>query len=174
MTAGPLAVLAHAATISPELGRQAEARLTRCELSAVATAQPAGYSHDVVSNAHEGQRTITVISTCSAHAVRAYLDRASLNGLVGLVIGRADSVPHVIAERDLISRALSALSADPATCALVAESGNILDSADRYKVATIAYAHTLAARDSMSAHADTAIVSLADIALGLRAHPLLS
>lgn len=84
-TADPLAVLADAAGISPQLAEQADAELTRYELSAAATAQPAGYSHDVIASAREGHRTITVISTCSARAVRAYLDRASLDELVGLV-----------------------------------------------------------------------------------------
>jgi len=71
-TADPLAVLAYAAGISPELAEQADAELTRYELSAAATAQPAGYSHDVIASAREGHRTVTVISTCSDGAVHAY------------------------------------------------------------------------------------------------------
>jgi len=45
----PLAVLAYAATISAEIASQAEAELTRQELTAAATAQPTGYSHDLIA-----------------------------------------------------------------------------------------------------------------------------
>jgi beta-phosphoglucomutase-like phosphatase (HAD superfamily) len=171
-TADPLAVLAHAAAISPELAEQAEAELTRCELNAAATAQPTGYSHDVIASAREGHRTITVISTCSARAVHAYLDRASLDELVGLVVGRTGDAPDPTAKQNPIDRALDALSADPATCALVAESANVLTSARASGIATIAYARTPAVRNLTSAHADATVTSLADLVLRLRAHPL--
>jgi beta-phosphoglucomutase-like phosphatase (HAD superfamily) len=170
-TADPLAVLAHAAAIDPELAEQAEAELTRCELNAVATAQPTGYSHDVITSAREGHRTITIISTCSARAVHAYLDRASLDELVGLVIGRTGNAPDSAGEQKLVGRALDALSADPATCALVAESASVLASARANGIATIAYARTPAVRNLTSAHAEATITSLADLVLRLRAHP---
>lgn len=173
-TVDPFAVLVHAATISPDLGRQAEAQLTRCELSAVPTAQAAGYIHDVASSAREGNRTVTVISTYSADTVRAYIDRASLNELIGVVIGRIGSALDAIAEPDLIGRALAALSVDPADCIFVTASRILLDCASRHRVATIAYARTLADRTSLSAHADITVADLADIVPGLRSHPLTS
>jgi len=171
-TADPLAVLAHAAAISPELAEQAEAELTRYELSAAATAQPAGYSHDVIASAREGHRTITVVSTCSARAVSAYLDRASLDELADLVVGRTGDAPDSAAEQKLIGRALNAMRADPATCALVADSASLLASARANDVATIAYARTPAVRNLTSAHAEATITNLADLVLRLRAHPL--
>ena len=168
----PLAVLAYAAGISPQLAEQADAELTRYELSAAATAQPAGYSHDVIASAREGHRTITVISACSARAVLAYLDRASLDELVGLVVGRPGDAPEAAAERHLVGRALSALSADPATCTLVAESASVLASARASGIATIAYARTQAVQNLTSAHAEATVTSLADLVLRLRALPL--
>ena len=167
----PLAVLAYAAGISPQLAEQADAELTRYELSAAATAQPAGYSHDVIASAREGHRTITVISG-SARAVLAYLDRASLDELVGLVVGRTGDAPEAAAERHLVGRALSALSADPATCTLVAESASVLASARASGIATIAYARTQAVQNLTSAHAEATVTSLADLVLRLRALPL--
>jgi len=171
-TADPLAVLAYAATVSFELAQEAEAELTRCELDAAATAQPAGYSHDVITSAREGHRTVTVISACSARAVHAYLDRASLDELVDLVIGRAGDAPDSAAEQKLIGRALNALRADPATCALVADSASLLAGARANDVATITYARRPAVRNLTSAHAEATITSLADLVLRLRAHPL--
>ncbi|HTE83365.1 MAG TPA: hypothetical protein VK821_01370 [Dehalococcoidia bacterium] len=170
-TSDPLTVLAYAAATSPELAGRAEAELTRYELSAVATAQPIASSHDLISSARESHRTITVISSCSAQAVRAYLDRASLDEQVGLVIGRKEQDPDSATEHDLIDRALTALNADLATCVVVAESQDILDSASAHSIATIAYARS-AADDRGPAQAAAAIASLANLVLRLRAHPL--
>jgi beta-phosphoglucomutase-like phosphatase (HAD superfamily) len=151
-TTDPLTVLAYAATISPELAAQAEAELTRVETEAAIAARPTGYSHDLITSARESRRTVTIISTWSADAVRSYLDRASLDEQISHVIGRAGHSSQSATGQNLISRALNALSTDPATCVLIAESTDILDSATASGVATIAYARTPDARNLGSAH----------------------
>jgi len=170
-TSDPLAVLAYAAATSPELAQRAEAELTRSELSAVATAQPAASSHDLISSARESHRTITIISTCSAQAVRAYLDRASLDEQVNLVIGREEKSAGPATGHDLIGRTLTALGTEPAVCLIVAESQDILDSASAHGISTIAYARSAADKPG-PARAQATITSLADLVLRLRAHPL--
>ncbi|MDQ2873944.1 MAG: hypothetical protein M3Y33_03655 [Actinomycetota bacterium] len=171
-TADPFTVLAYAASLGTQLARQAEAELTWQELTAVPTARPAGYSHDLISSAREGHRTITVISTCSAHAVRAYLDRASLTDLVALVIGRRDYATDLAAEQDIIGRALIGLPADPAACAVLTTSSEVIKTAAARGVGTIAYTRAPGTDDQVPSRAQATVTSLADLVLRLRAHPL--
>jgi beta-phosphoglucomutase-like phosphatase (HAD superfamily) len=167
----PLTVLAYAATVSPELASQAEAELTRQELTAAATAHPTGYSHDLVTSAREGNRTVAVISTCSADAVRAYLTGASLDEHVALVVARVS--PHPVATwNDLISRTVVELNTDPGDCAVIAKSSALLESATVAGMPTISYAPAPATGELASAHADATVISLADLVLRLRASPL--
>jgi beta-phosphoglucomutase-like phosphatase (HAD superfamily) len=171
-SADPFAVLAYSATCGTQLARRAEAELTRQELIAVKTARPAGYSHDLISSAREGRRTVTVISTHSAHAVRGYLDRVTLTDLVALVIGRRGYITDPAAEQDTISRALAGLPADPSACAVLTASPDLIKTASARGVRTIAYAHVPGADESASPHAQATVTTLADLVLRLRAHPL--
>ena len=171
-TADPLAVLAYAATLGTQLARQAEAQLTRQELAAATTARPAGYSHDLISSARESRRTVTVISTHSAHAIRAYLDLASVTDLVALVIGRRGYATDLTAEQDIIDRALAAMSADPSACAVLTASPDLVRIATARGVATIAYAQIPGADDPASPHAQATVTTLADLVIRLRARPL--
>src|SRR5690348_11639767 len=94
-TDDPLAVLEYMATIGQKLAKEAEAELTRQELAAVATARATGYSQDLITTAREGNRTVAIISRCSADTVHTYLDRASLSEQVHLVIARTAQHPAV-------------------------------------------------------------------------------
>lgn len=169
-TADPLAVVVHATNVRPELARQAEAELTSIEFEAVPSAQPTGYAHDVITSARESGRTVTVISTCSAAAVNAYLAHASLTELVDLVVARTEGIPapEYLA---LIQQALSELDAEPSSCAIVADSVLALQSAMATGAATIACVRTVASEPA-TASAGTATATLADLALRLRARPL--
>jgi hypothetical protein len=167
-TADPLAVLAYAAAVSPEHRRTGRSRADpvrtrRCRHSPGRRIQPRRHQQRPRRSPHRRRH-----QTCSAQAVHAYLDRTSLDELVGLVIGRTGSA----AEDDLIGRALSALSADPATCALVARSPAVLNRATAIGVATIAYAPTPATPNLPAAAIGATVTSLADLVLRLRAHPL--
>jgi beta-phosphoglucomutase-like phosphatase (HAD superfamily) len=167
----PLAVLAYAATISPEIAERVEAELTRQELSAVTTAQPTGYGHDLITSAREGNRTVTIISTCSADAVRSYLERASLDEQVACVCARV-SGGTAPSWDGLISQALTNLNADPDDCALVARSADLLQRAAEAGMPTISYAPVTATGEPAPSDADATVTSLADLVLRLRASPL--
>ena len=168
----PLAILAYAAAANPQLAEELDAELTRREYTAALTAQPAGYSHDLISSAREGHRTITVISTSSDIAIRAYLHTASLDEQVTAVIGRTGPSPDSATGHNLITRALKALRAEPAECALIAESADVLDQAAASGIAAIAYARTAAIRNLAAKRSWSAVSSLADLVLILRARPL--
>ncbi len=171
-TDDPLAVLTYATTTSPQLAVDLDAELTRREINAALAAQPAAYSHDLISSARESHRTLTVVSTCSDLAVRAYLDRASLDEPVSHVVGRTAQSPDSGTGHNLIIRTLNALSADPGQCALIAESADILDQAAESGIAAIAYTRTARSPEPRNT-ANLAIRhELADLVLILRAHPL--
>src|SRR6266446_1009556 len=78
-TADPLAVLSFATTISPDLAARVESELAEQEITAAATATPAGYIHELTSSCRESGRSVTVISQISARAVNSYLERNSLD-----------------------------------------------------------------------------------------------
>jgi beta-phosphoglucomutase-like phosphatase (HAD superfamily) len=170
VTTDPLAVLSFAATISRELAEQADAELTDCELGAVPTAEPIGYVHDVIASARESGRTVTVISTCSARAVNAYLERTSLADLAGLGVARTPYDPASTSLPSLIGRATGLLDTDASACAVVATSADVLDAARKIGAAVIVYAGAPAAPDHAAIGA--VVTSLADLALRLRARPL--
>ena len=170
-TADPIAVLSYAATISADLAATAETDLTDLELSAVSTAQPAGYANDVITSAHASGRTVTVISLNSERAVTAYLARNSLDSQVGLVVARTTHEPDPVA--DLIDHVITALQANPAACMLVTSSPAIIEAANATRIRTIAYAPTRSDHERLAdTQASTAISTLADLVLRLRARQL--
>jgi beta-phosphoglucomutase-like phosphatase (HAD superfamily) len=172
-TTDPLAVLASAATISRELAERLESHLTQCELTAIPTAQPAGYLHDLIATARESGRTVTVLSTCSVQAVRMYLARNGLDDQVGLVVARQGYDPSPADSSHLIRHALTAINADADACAVVAESPAVIEAAKSMGAATIAYAPHAETHDHLDAtHPGVIVASLADIVLTLRARPL--
>jgi beta-phosphoglucomutase-like phosphatase (HAD superfamily) len=152
------------------LAANAEADLTGLELSAVPTAQPAGYANDVITSARASGRTVTVISSCSERAVNAYLASNSLDGQVGLVLARTTYKPHAAAS--LIQHSITALDADPAACMLLASSPAIIEAANAAPICTIGYARTPGDREHLAQHATAIVSSLADLVLRLRARPL--
>ncbi len=171
-TTNPLTVLAFTHSISAVLADQAEAELTRHELAAVPSAQPAGYAHDAITSARETGRSVAVIGSWSAQAMYSYLTRANLDELVETVIGRGDFTHIPRTGHELIALAVEAMAASPSACALVAESVPLIDAAKTSGLATIGYSPAPATSPSLAAHADTTVASLADLVLRLRARPL--
>jgi len=169
-TTDPLAVLAFAATISRELVEQVDAELTECEIGAVPTAAPVGHVHDVIASARESGRTVTVISTCSARTVDAYLERTSLADLAGLGVARRPHEPASVSVPSLIGRATGLLDTDASACAVLTASADVLDAAPKTGAAVIAYASTPPTRAHV--HSGGVVTSLADLAIRLRARPL--
>lgn len=170
-SADPLAVLMHAHAAGAKLGEPAKAELTRRELAAVPSAQPAAYAHDAISSARESHRTVAVLSTCSTQAMRAYLTSVSLDELVDVVIGRTPGTLELTAD-NLIAQTLSALTAEPADCTLISGTTALISAASAAGLATIAYAPAPATRTSLAGHAAATITSMADLVLRLRARPL--
>jgi len=109
-TADPFAVLSFAATVSPDLAARVGSELSDQELTAAATATPAGYIHELISSCRESGRSVTVISQISTRAVNSCLERNTLDRAVGLVLAR-DRPNPLTSETDLIESAFGHLEA---------------------------------------------------------------
>jgi phosphoglycolate phosphatase len=173
-TADPIEVFIQAAEASPELAARVEAELTNYEVTAVTTAKPTPYVHEVLAGCRESGRTAAVVSNNSAQAVTAYLERHGLSEGVTLVIARTSHDPALLKPSPhLLETAIQKLAADPAATALVGDSLTDIEAAHTAGIASIGYANKPGKREAMTEiNAGAVIGSMADLALSLRAHPV--
>ena len=170
----PLEVFAYAATIDPGLAARVEAELTSLEETAVATAKPAAYVHEVVTSCRESGRSVSVVSNNSERAVNSYLAQHGLDDRIDLVVARTSHDAALLKPNPhLIEKALDALKAEPAACAFVGDSTTDIQAARLIGVPSIGYANR-PGKHNLLAHvgANTVVSSLSDLVLVLRARPL--
>jgi phosphoglycolate phosphatase len=170
----PVEVFVYAATIDPELAARVEAELTSMEETAVATAKPVAYVHEVMTSARESGRSISVVSNNSERAVNSYLAQHGLDDRIDLVVARTSHDATLLKPNPhLIKRALDTLSAEPAACAFVGDSTTDIEAAKIVGVSSIGYANKPGKHDLLTqAGANTVVSSLSDLVLILRARPL--
>jgi phosphoglycolate phosphatase len=146
--------------------------MTDQELSAVATAAPTPYVHEVVTACQNSGRSVAVVSNNSAAAVHSYLARHGLDDRISLVIARTNHDPALLKPSPhLIIQAVRALNAEPGECGLVGDSVTDIQAARFASVQSIGYANQPGNRERLTAAgAGATINSLADLALTLRAH----
>jgi phosphoglycolate phosphatase len=173
-TDDPIEVFSYAATVSDDMAARVEAEMADLEVSAVPTADPTPYVHQVIASARESGRIVGVVSNNSPRAVNAYLDRHGLIGGIRLVVARTSHDPALLKPSPhLITEAVHGLDADPAASALVGDSLTDIEAAHSASVASIGYANKPGKRERMAQlEAGAVITSMADLALSLRAHPL--
>ena len=169
-----LEILSFAASVSHGLAARVESELTAMESAAVTTAAPTPYVHEVLTACRDSARPVAIISNHSAAAVRAYLILHDLSGHIRFVAARTGPDPAAIEPRpDLIELAVTGLGSQSSDCALVSGSPPDIRVAHAAGVHSIGYARTSRDADDLAdAGADAIIVSMADLALRLRAHPL--
>lgn len=92
-TPDPLAVFIYSAAVSAELAARVEAEMTEQELAAVPTARPNAYVHDLITSCRESRRAVAIVSNNSDRAVRAHLERHSLDDRVDMVAARTTADP---------------------------------------------------------------------------------
>jgi phosphoglycolate phosphatase len=172
-TDDPIEVFIQAAQVSPELAARVEAEMSDLEVTAVATAKPTPYVHEVLAGCRETGRTVAVVSNNSARAVNAYLDHHGLSNGVALVVARTSHDPAQLKPSPhLLEIALQKLAADPAATALVGDSLTDIEAAHRAGIASIGYADKPGKQEAMTQlHAGAVITSMSDLALSLRARP---
>ena len=166
-----LEILSSAASVSPDLAVRVESKLTAMESAAVTTAAPTPYVHEVLTACRDSARPVAIISSHSAAAVRAYLDLHDLYGQIRRIAARTGPDPAVLKHRPgMIGLAVTGLDTQSPACALVSSSPTDIHAAHAAGMHSIGYART--SRDSdhlVDAGADAIIVSMADLALRLRA-----
>jgi phosphoglycolate phosphatase len=169
----PLEVFAYAATISAELAVSIEAELAALEETAIATAKPAAYVHEVVAACRESGRSVAVVSNNSERAVNSYLTQHGLDDRIDLVVARTShDVTLLKPSPHLIEKTLAALGTEPAACALVGDSTTDIEAARLVGVPSIGYANRPGKHASLAVvGADAIVSSLADLVLVLRARP---
>jgi phosphoglycolate phosphatase len=171
-TTDPLEVFIYSATISDDLAARVEAEMTELEVTAVATAQPTPYVHEVVAACRNSSRSLAVVSNNSARAVHTYLTQHGLDDRIQLVIARTCHDPALLKPSPhLIERALELLEAEPRECTLIGDSTTDIEGAHLAGVNNIGYANKPGKRERLAAvGAGAVITSLADLALRLRAY----
>jgi phosphoglycolate phosphatase len=164
-------ILAYATSVGPDVGASVEAALTELETKAVTTAAPTPYIQDVIAACHQSGRVVAVISNNSASAVRAYLDTHDLASQVSAIAARTRPDPAILKPSPhLIKEAASALGTSQSTCAVVGDSQSDIQAAHSAGALSIGYAKTSADADDLAAAgAGAVILSLAELALQLRA-----
>ena len=170
-TPDPLEVFAYAATVNEDLAARVEAEMTDQELTAVATAAPTPYVHEVVTACQNSGRSVAVVSNNSAAAIHSYLVRHGLDDRIGLVVARTNHDPAVLKPSPhLIVHAVQTLNAEPGECTLVGDSVTDLQASGLASVQSIGYANKPGKRGRFTAAGAGAIIdSLADLVLSLRA-----
>lgn len=168
-----LEILSCAASISPDLAVRVESKLSAMESAAVVTAAPAPYVHDMLAACRDSGRSVAVISSHSEAAVRAYLALHDLSGQISFVAARTGPDVAVLKPRvNLIELAVRGLGAELSACALIGCSPTDVQAAHTAEVNSIGYGRTSHDVDRLvDAGVDTIIVSMADLALRLRARP---
>ena len=171
-TDDPLEVFAYSATISPELAAEVEAEMTDLEVTAIATAKPTPYVHEVLAACQETGRTTAVVSNNSARAVHTYLAQHGLDDRISHIIARTSHDPTLLKPNPhLIEQALAVLGAQPRECTLLGDSATDIQSARLADITSIGYANRPDKRDQLAATGAGAIITtLADLVLRLRAH----
>jgi phosphoglycolate phosphatase len=169
-----LEILSFAASVSHGQAARVESELTAMESAAVTTAVPTPYVHEVLTACRDSARPVAIISNHSAAAVHAYLILHDLYGQIRLTVARTGPDAGVLKPRpDLIELAVNGLGAQPQDCVLVGGSLTEIQAAHAAGVNSIGYARTPRDADDLAnAGAGAIIVSMADLALRLRAHPL--
>jgi len=166
-------ILSYAASVSPDLAGRVESELTAMESAAVTTAVSTPYVHEVLTACRDSARPVAIISNHSATAVRAYLVLHDFIGQIRLITARTGPDPAVLKLRpDLITLAITELDTRPTACALVGDSPADMEAAHAAGARSIGYAKSFRDIDHLiDAGAGAIILSMADLALRLRARP---
>jgi beta-phosphoglucomutase-like phosphatase (HAD superfamily) len=170
--AGDPAAVLYLSGAKGTLGDVAEGELADREFAAAATARSIGFAPDLIASASESGRTVTVVSTCAARAVNAYLHRTGLAALTGLTTARLPGKPGTAAPADLLARCTRQLKAHPGTCAIVSASYDFLDAVSATGIPAICYLAKPGRPDSPADRPLVTVSSLDELVLWLRARPL--
>jgi phosphoglycolate phosphatase len=136
----PFDVLRYAATIDAELARRVEAALRSAEMRATEGARPTPDTPELVQAWRNTGRPLSIVSNNSTAAVGRYLAIYEID--VDLVVGRTSADPSLLKPSPhLVTQALEAFGAEPASCTFVGDSVDDVLAGSRVGVRNIGYAN---------------------------------
>lgn len=138
----PLDALRAAREHSPEAGRLAEALLACAELEAVKFAQPTDGAAEFLEAMHKRGTPVAIVSNNGERAIRAYLERFALAGLVVAVSARDPTDARLMKPHPRsLEIAVSQLRSDRATTVMVGDSQSDVVAAQSSGTRVVAYAN---------------------------------
>lgn len=157
----PFDVLRYAATISPDLAANIEARLQANEIIATRSARPTQHAAYLIDTWRQSGRALAIVSNNSAAAVESYLSDHDIS--VDQIAARTSADPQLLKPSPhLIAVAVHSLGTSVAACALVGDSKTDITAARVAGVASIGYANKPGKRDTLAnAGADVVINDMA-------------
>ena len=164
----PLQIIQDVGLLVTGTAEAAERILTKLEIRAIHTAQPAPGADSVIAAARATRRAVTIVSVISTDAVKAYTESHGLAKKVSHIIGRDPE--RSLSDLDLVKVALQVLDADQDECVFVGDSAINVIAGHQAGVPVIGYASQPGKADELAeAGADAVTTNLADIAEALRA-----
>jgi HAD superfamily hydrolase (TIGR01509 family) len=167
----PMEVFRIAARLGHGEAERAQRELTRLETLAVNTARPTPGAADLIAVAHQAERTVTIVSNNSGHAISRYLASRHIPAHITAIIGRDDPDPARMKPSPYrVHEAIGALGASPRECAFIGDSPSDVLAGHLAGVTVIGYANTPGKADQLTqAGADAVTTDLAEITTALRA-----
>jgi beta-phosphoglucomutase-like phosphatase (HAD superfamily) len=154
----PMEVLRRACAVSGPVGAVVEAALRAAEVRAAGTAEPTPGAAEFLRACRATGRTVVIVSNNSADAIRAYVAREALDGLVAHVEGRDPAHPALLKpDPYLVIRALRGGS--PEAAVLIGDSPSDVLAAHAVGVAAIGYAAKPGKRERLTAAGADAVVT---------------
>ena len=138
----PLDVLRAARNHSPEAGAVGEELLAAAELDAVTVAEPTEGATEFLEAMHQRGTLVAIVSNNGEQAIRAYLERQALAGLVAAISARDPSDARLMKpDPRSLTIAMARLGSDPATTVMIGDSASDMSAARAAEVRVVAYAN---------------------------------
>ena len=168
---GPHELLAAAAAVSADLARTIEHALQVAEIKAAESAAPTPGADEFLAACRDTKRPVAIVSNNCLPAVRAYLERSGLGGLVQHIEARDPADPARMKPSPyLVDRAVHALGMTPARCALIGDQPTDIEAAQAVGAASIGYANKPGKYlDLAAAGADAITIQIDELAQAVRA-----
>jgi phosphoglycolate phosphatase len=156
----PFDLLHYAASLGPTEAELVDAAFRAHEVEAIHSAQPTSGAHDLIEAWKRIGRQLAIVSNNSRTAVETYLDLYNLRHQVDYVAARTSADASLLKPSPhLVSRAVSALTAQSTRATLVGDSATDIEAARAAKIVAIGYANKPDKVDRFMAHKPASIVT---------------
>ena len=169
-TDDPFDILRYALTHAPELAATVETAFRAEEVAAAATATPTPGAVETIHACHDTGRTVAIVSNNSDDAVHTYLTTHQLTDQINYISARTPAdIARLKPHPHLVTQAIYALGAEPATCILVGDSLTDIHAAHTAGTPAIGYANKTTKPTRFTDTGTAAVITrMNDLATALR------